>query len=172
MNRLNTTLQPIHRLRGVTLVEVMVVVAIIAIIALVAAPSYNGAIDRQRLKAAAEAVLADIRWARSESIKRNVPVRISFTTGAAWNYTVIPDTNGDGTFGEAVIKTGSNSDFPSTTLSAATFSGNLFSTIDPVRGTASAGHVEITSAEGTTARVTLSTLGRSRICGFGGYEGC
>lgn len=172
MNRINKMPCPLHRLHGFSLIEVMLVVAIIAIIALVAVPSYNSAIDNQRLKASAEAVLADLRWTRSEAIKRNAPVRISFTTGAAWNYTVIPDTDRNGTFDEAAIKTGSNDDFPSTSLTTATFSGNVFSTIDPVRGTASAGHVIITSAGGSTVRVTLSTLGRSRICGFGGYEEC
>lgn len=157
---------------GISLVEVMVVIAIIAIIAFVAMPSYNNAIDNQRLKAAAEAVLSDIRWSRSEAIKRNTPVRITFTTGNNWSYTIVPDTNGDGTFDEASIRTASDSDFPSTTLTSASFSGNAFSTFNPVRGTATNGSLVITSSGGSSATVTLSTLGRSRICGFGGYEGC
>ncbi len=164
---------PTWRTKGITLIEVMIVIAIIAILAFIAVPSYNSVIDKQRLKAAAESTFADLRWARSESIKRNVRVRVTFTTGANWSYSVVPDTNGDGNFTESSIRTGSNTEFTTISLTNAAFAGGTaFSTFDPVRGTAANGSLTFTSDGGNTATITLSTLGRTRICDFGGYDAC
>ncbi len=159
---------------GVTIIEIMIVVVILGILATIAVPSYNDSIDKQRLKSAAEATLADIRWARSESIKRNVQVRTTFSTGANWSFTVIPDTNEDGSFSESSIRTANNDDYSTISLSNAAFAGGVsYSTFDPVRGTSlNNGSLTLTSARGFTATITISTLGRTRICGFGGYEAC
>ena len=73
---------------GMTLIEVMVVVAIIGIIVAIAAPSFSAMLEKQRIKGAAEAVLADLRWARAEAIKRNERVRVTFTSGSHWSYTI------------------------------------------------------------------------------------
>ena len=75
--------QPLRRLRGFTLVELMVVVAIAAILALMAAPSFTETINRTRRKTYANQLYEDLAFARSEAIKRGVPV------------TVCPSTDGE-----------------------------------------------------------------------------
>lgn len=152
---------------GFTLLEALIVVAIIAILAAFAVPSFNITLDKQRITSAAEAVLADLRWARAEAIKRNKKVRVIFTTGSAWSYTVTVDpyTSADD------LKTVNGSDFPSTNLSEAKFGSVAYTTFEPTRGTGSAGTATITS-NNFTARVRVSTLGRTRICDLEGYDTC
>lgn len=159
---------------GVSLVEIMVTLAILAILLMVAMPSYTAFIEKRRITSAAEVVLADVRWARSEAIKRNTRVRIAFTVGTAgnWSYSVLADTDNDNDFSdEASIKTVNGTEFPTVELDEANFSGNAVTTFDPIRGTAGAGSVFLSSSQ-HNARITVSVLGRSRICGLAGYEAC
>ena len=62
---------------GFTAVELMVVVAIMAILAALAAPSFQGMIERWRVRQAVEGFQSTLYYARSEAIKRggNVEVR-------------------------------------------------------------------------------------------------
>ena len=71
------------RSRGVTLVEVVVTLAILAVLACGAAPSFHGLIERQRLAGLAAQLASDVQFARSESVLRNEPLRLSFYS-AAW----------------------------------------------------------------------------------------
>jgi prepilin-type N-terminal cleavage/methylation domain-containing protein len=155
---------------GMTLLEVMIVVAIIGIIVAIAVPSFSTMLEKQRIKDAAEAMLADLRWARTESIKRNKKVRVTFTTGNSWSYTI----NGDPTGINTLLKTVNGSDFPSTTLATASFAGRVaYTTFDPVRGTNPNNGTATITSNNFSAGVKISTLGRVRICGsMGGYDAC
>lgn len=158
------TIKKTNREQGLTLIEIMVVIAIIAIAAAIAVPSYNDTVDRQRLTQALETTLSDIRWAKSEAIKRSDDVTVTFTTGANWSYTIMDASS-------TLLKSAGNTDFDTVSLKSTGFSGNTL-TFQPARGTANAGNIELESARGHTGKVTVSILGRSRICGFGGYESC
>ena len=156
-----------------TLLEVMVVVAIIGIIVAIAAPSFSTMLEKQRIKDAAEAMLADLRWARTESIKRNAPVRVTFATGSNWSYTI--DTFPALTTSDGILpKTVNGSDFPSTTLETASFAGRVaYTTFDPVRGTNLNNGTATITSNNFSAGVKISTLGRVRICSsMGGYNAC
>lgn len=66
-----------HRFgRGFSLLEVMVVCALVAILAGLALPSLNSLLLRRSLQASAEALVADLRLARSEAIKRATRVAV------------------------------------------------------------------------------------------------
>lgn len=158
---------------GFTLLELMVVIAVIAILAALAVPSFNTTLDKQRITGAAEAVLADLRWARAEAIKRNTEVRVTFTAGSPWSYTI--DTVPALAAPDGILpKTVNGSDFPSTTLSSASFAGGVaYTTFDPVRGTNPNNGTATITSNNFSAEVTVSTLGRARLCGsMGGYEPC
>jgi type IV fimbrial biogenesis protein FimT len=58
------------RARGFTLIEIMVVVAIVAILAAIAAPSFKSQIQSSNMTSAVNNFLADMRFARSEAIRR------------------------------------------------------------------------------------------------------
>lgn len=161
------------RCSGFTTLELMIVIAIIAILAALALPSFKTTLEKQRITRAAEAVLADLRWARAEAIKRNRTVRATFTTGGSWSYTI--NTVPALAVSDGILpKTVNGIDFPSTTLTTASFAGGVaYTTFDPTRGTnPNNGTVTITS-NNFSAEVKVSTLGRARICGsIGGYETC
>ena len=82
---------------GFTIAEMMLVVLIIGILSALAVPSMRSMIRSQQLKTAAFDIFASLTLARSEAIKRNVPVTITPDGGAAdwglgWSVT---DSNGN-----------------------------------------------------------------------------
>lgn len=160
-------------MHGVSLMEVMVVIAIVGILAVIAVPSYNGMIEGQRLRGAAEALASDLRWARSEAVKRGRLVRVGFITGSAWSYAIVADANGNQNFDDdAPLKVVSATEFPSVKLVSASFGESLSYTIfEPVRSTASAGNAAW-STPSMSAGVRLTEVGGIGICGVRGYDPC
>jgi len=71
---------------GFTLIELISLVAIIGILATVSLPLLSDFLDRFRVQAAAEGLYQSLQMARTESIKNNSNIYISFSTGDTWCY--------------------------------------------------------------------------------------
>lgn len=65
-----------NRAYGFTLIELLVVVAIVAILAKLAVPSFNTMLVKRSVLSAATTLVSDIRFARSEAVRRSVGVSI------------------------------------------------------------------------------------------------
>ncbi len=69
--------------RGFTLVELMITLAVSAIIVTVAVPSFASFIRSQRASTQANDLLVSLTFARSEALKRGVPISVCSTDDAA-----------------------------------------------------------------------------------------
>lgn len=169
------------RLRGFTLIELIITIAVMAILISVAIPSFTDFMDRYRLQNAARELHADLQFARSESVKRNRRVRLVFTTGSTWSYTMAwLDTAGTAT----TLKTVSQAQFTGTQIAGTNFnSSSTARTIvfNPQRGSVedaanppvpiTTGRVAFRSARGKQACVHVNLLGRPNICSPSGTNG-
>ncbi len=61
---------------GITFVELLVTLAVVSILLAIGVPSFNDAVLSSRLTGIANDLLASVQLARSEAVKRNVPVTL------------------------------------------------------------------------------------------------
>lgn len=74
-----------NRESGFTMIELMVTLTVMAILLAVATPSFVNFFDRYRLRGAADAVVSAISDARTEAVKTDRDVRITFKgSGSSW----------------------------------------------------------------------------------------
>jgi prepilin-type N-terminal cleavage/methylation domain-containing protein len=172
---------PFQRSKGFTLIELLVTLAVLAILVAVAVPSMSSILERRKVHGAGEKLFADLTYAKTEAIKQNTSVTVSFTgTGATWCYGIADDgatcdcTAADCTV-NGVLKVTNQDDFPGVTVLAASSFGNtvLFTSFTPLRGTANAGNFQYTSPVGAELGVVVSNVGRVKMCSADfGFDAC
>ncbi|MEQ1636626.1 MAG: GspH/FimT family pseudopilin [Methylococcales bacterium] len=163
---------------GFTQLELLVSISILAILAALAVPSFRSSLERNEIMAVAEALSADLRWARSEALKRSdVDVKITFTPGdaGAWQYVI--ETDSIPSVPLKTVTSSQSADFKTVSL-AENFSDDdvIFS---HARGTTEgqAGSATFNSSQGAyRLKVVVGNLERVRICSdlgeIGGYQAC
>ncbi|PCJ30679.1 MAG: hypothetical protein COA99_17880 [Moraxellaceae bacterium] len=171
-----------QRHKGFSLVELMVTIAVLAVLAAIAAPSFLDLLDRRKLSGAGEALFANLIFAKTEAIKRNTPVRVTFVgTGTTWCYGLavnaacdcsdnVPACTIDG-----VTKIVDQDDYSSVSVAAGSSFANSFTSFSPLRGAANNGTLTFEISTGAEFSVSLSSFGRIRLCsdtGAFGYSGC
>ncbi|MDA1106964.1 MAG: GspH/FimT family pseudopilin [Proteobacteria bacterium] len=158
-------MRPDNNNAGFTLVELMVTVAVTGILLAIAVPAFQSTLDKRRLVGAAEQLYADLQYARSEAIKRNTSVYVSFTTGADWCYGIDTATCNCATANDCQLddieKVVSASGFRGVSL-AETFDG-VDTDFDPRHGSADNGTATLSSNYGSI-KIIVGNLGRVRIC--------
>lgn len=69
---------------GFTLIELMLSIAVLAVLLALAIPAFTGQFQKQRHKGAAERLVSEIQFARSEAVGANDRVFVNVQGGAAW----------------------------------------------------------------------------------------
>ena len=176
-----------RKIKGFTLIELMVTVAIAAIVITVGIPMFTGMMDRNRLKGAAETLYADLHYARIASIKQNRPIRVSFNTaegcyGLDDDLATACDCGATPAFCtvQGVQKVVSNNELRDVILAANFVDNDIV--FDPVRGTLqnmedNLRYVTFKSSDGKNdINVQVSFVGQTRKCtnssSLWGYEKC
>lgn len=74
-----------HKLKGMSLVEIMIAVAIMAIMFAAAAPSFSDWIQNTKIRNAAEAIQNGLSLAKSEAVHRNTVTQFVSCGGSSWD---------------------------------------------------------------------------------------
>lgn len=121
-----------NRQSGFTLIEILIVVALASVLMSLAMPSFRTFLVKRSVQAAVDTMVLDMRFARSESIKRTTRVSMCSSTNgtscaaaASWRdgWIIFIDDDGDGTVDASDVVLRVQDSFPNleaVTTSAAT----------------------------------------------------
>ncbi len=158
------------------MVELLITMVVLGLLLTVAVPSFQDFLLRNQLQNAVEKVYSDLRFARSEAIKRNTDVAVSFSSGANWCYGLNDGAAcACGTTDDCqlagITTVVSSADYGNVSL-ANTFTSNS-TLFNSNRGTAGAGSVTL-SLSGLTAVISVNAVGQTGICSndLSGYSAC
>lgn len=159
---------------GMSLIELMLVLCVTAILVTASMPAFTEMIDVYRLKSATSELNLRLLLARTEAIKRNQRIRITFTSsedGATWCYGMSTDAPCDCTVAASCQLDGmehnvSSAEFPGVSIDPHISSPGDHFTFENVRWIMAEtyGHVRFASAAGQQTRVIVSRMGRMRTC--------
>ncbi len=161
--------------QGLTLLEILICLTLIGLLAVFSLPALHEVLETQALITTAEAINADLRWAKSEALKRNDDIQVTFTPGATgnWGYQI---QNSAQTLLKTIDAT-QTTDFKAITLSENL--RNDSTVFSRIRGTSEGqnGTLTLVGASGNyELHVVLSNLGRVYICSakgkIGAYPKC
>ena len=164
------------RQRGLTLVELCTTCALAAVLVGTVAPSYRSLIMRKALEGRSTELAADLQFARTEAVSRNVGVRVSFRANASGScYTVHTGAANACSCGDsapAACSAGAVA-IKSVHLPASgpvRLQANVNSMLfDPLRGTVTpTGTLRLTDTQGRAIHHVVNVMGRARACSPGG----
>jgi type IV fimbrial biogenesis protein FimT len=156
------------RRRGFTLVELMIGLAVLAVLATLALPSMGSALQRHRLRAAAEHLAADLTEARFEATRRGQTLHVLPRSGPDWCWAVArePGCSCDGTSSDEAapcqLSRSSQADHAGVQLLQA-----QAVELSPSGAAGAATTVQAALFEGRSGsrlQVLVTALGRTRVC--------
>lgn len=153
-----------HRARGFTVIELLVVLVLTAIVLVVTVPGFGELLERRRVEGIANDLSTDLQYARSESISRRADIVLT-TAANGLSYTI------SGAGGKTVTLPAGTTVTASRTLTYTALRGIPTET--------SGGDVSIDIASTNTSgqlRVTVGFMGRVQMCSpsgtIKGYTTC
>lgn len=167
---------PRHIYQGYTVVELIVTLSIVSILAVVSIPYLGSIIQRNRISGTADNLYYYIQNARSEAVKRNANVYVSFVSGDSWCYGMNVGASCNcaiaNNCGLGVVSAATSQQI---TLSTSGLSSNSIY-FEGTHGAANASGTITLTLYGQSSYITISVgrLGNLQICasGIGGYQSC
>lgn len=162
--------------QGISLFELLIILSIAIILALVAIPTFISLVQSHRLASTAENLYYALQYARSEAIKRNTTVYVSYQTGDSWCYGINSGSSCNCSIANNCgLATYSAPASQQLSLSATGFTGNALQ----FEGTHGAANVSGTLTftiygKSTLITITVGRLGNLQTCatGLSGYTAC
>lgn len=104
----------IKKIKGFTVIELMITVGVIGILLAIGLPGFQDTISRIGTNSQAKTLVASLNFARSEAIKRGIPVSVCGSSSgtdcvaASWNngWIVFADNNNDANGATGSVDTG------------------------------------------------------------------
>lgn len=152
------------RSRGLTLIELMIGLAMLAILTSLAASPFSAWLARNRVKAVANQLVADLGDARHEATRRGAPLRVNFQTGAQWCYAITLDPElgcSAAATNASVLKRVTSKDLRGVTITNAEpmdFNNGNGGILQPVS------RVRLVSSQGDVLQVKTTRIGRASVC--------
>lgn len=167
------------KVKGFTLVELLITFAIVMVLAAVSVPLYSEFISAGRVRGAAETLYSFILKVRSDAINAQTTPTIVFQAGTSWCFGATTASTCDCTVSASCnLGQYDSSTYSNTTLTQSGFtaSGSSYvTTINGTRGIASpGGTISFSTPDGDSVSVILNTMGFVRICSSNvvGYQAC
>lgn len=173
-----------HSIRGVSLIETMVVMAVTAIMSSVALPSLDKARTQRHLEGAAEQLKSDLAYTRGLAVSRNETLRVSFSAAQGGSCYIIhagTAANCTCTASGAAVCSAPREILRVVQLDASakvSFQTNSRSlAFDPQQGTVTpTATMKVQATSGAEIRQIINIMGRVRTCSPGaavaGYQAC
>jgi type IV fimbrial biogenesis protein FimT len=177
------------RSSGFTLIEAMITIAVFALLIMLGLPSMNTWLQNTQIRASAEAIQAGLQLARTEALRRNVPVRFqlvdSLAAGCALSNTgtnwVVSLADATGTcnavesdaLAPQIVQKRSGAEGSSNATVAATSSTLVFNGLGRVSGGAGLAQIDVRNPSGGACqpagamrclRLTVPPGGQVRMC--------
>lgn len=159
---------------GFTLIELIITIAVLAIVATYGFTAMTTSSDKRKIKGVTQLIHQDLRFARSEAIKRNQEVTVAFqdptADGSQWCYGLSLgtaacncNTTPAGCSIDGTVHVRSYLKYEGVTLSDVS-TGDDAITFDPLHGEAETATISFVSDRDVEAHVETTLLGRVRVC--------
>lgn len=182
------------KIRGITLVEILITILIMSILATIAGPSFVESFEKRRLVSATQDIYSHIQLARSESITRSKEIFLGINASSTTDWSVglsefaacdpsitsnvnasacvLKIDNGDGadvSADDLVLTAVTSDDHEDIKLTRMGGWSSLSSaSFDPMRGTIKGSgshlHFVLTSTQGRVVHIRTSLVGNIDIC--------
>lgn len=167
----------LRKLRGFTLIEVMITITLLAFLLLLALPAFTTMISNLRVRNVSDSVLSGIQSARTEALKRNINISFELdpATGIGGGWKVYPTSNNadvlhsksssEGGGVQVALDTGATIiEFNNLGRRVLPAVPNATGTLDVDVSNPGTGACEDTGGSVRCLRVTVSLGGETRLC--------
>jgi type IV fimbrial biogenesis protein FimT len=161
----------ISKLKGLTLVEIMITLSVMIILIAIALPNFKNFLAANQLKSLSQTFVQDLKWAQNLALKNNTRVYVNVRTGSSWCYGISDSSSSCNCSADTNCTVGgtkkivSINNFAGTTLAATSPLGSsTLITFEPLRGASdTTGQWTFTNGSQSLG-IGINSIGRLTLC--------